>query len=83
MSFHFAFAGNRRDKLHELADRHLKYPHVPQAAVDFIKQAIDTFDDGTMLHVVAQGHKAQVGDSAMGMLPATMDVNVTPVIPTE
>jgi hypothetical protein len=83
LSFYFAFNGNSRDKLHELAARQADYPHVPAAAIAFVQEGIDTFPDGTMLQVVAHGHKAHVSHPPQTMAPAKMDISVTPVVLSE
>jgi hypothetical protein len=85
MSFAFSFNGNTREKLHRLADQQSAYPHVPKAAVDFVKHAIDTFPDGTMLKVQAHGHKPHWNEHSHGPTtpPASMSISVEPIFPSE
>lgn len=83
MSFYFAFSANSRTKLHELADRQTAYPHVPAAAVAFVRESIDAFPDGTIIQVTAHGHKAQVAHHPETSGPAKMEITVTPIFLTE
>lgn len=83
MSFYFAFNGNNRAKLHELVTRQADYPHVPTSAIAFVQECIDTYPDGTMLQVVAKGHKADVTYHLPHTVPAGMEVSVTPLFLTE
>lgn len=89
MSFYFSFTHNERAKLHEHADALRQLPHVPEGAIDFVKHAIDTYPDGTLLIVVGTGHKAHVnpGDAPTAngyhnLIAANMDIKVTPIVPT-
>ena len=82
MNFGFAFNANSRAKLHDLAERHRGHSNVPGSAVDFIRESIDVFPDGTMVRVEAQGHKAQLTPELEHLAAATVTITVMPIVPT-
>lgn len=80
MAFEYSFNGNSRAILHALNQKTGADDPMLAAVSAFITDAINAFQDGTLLLVEASGNRASGGAANASPEAAWMNIRVTPIV---